>query len=47
MDIKVLFKKVIENEEVKGIPLEYVIIILGVVIDAIGSGECFYDTEYD
>lgn len=47
MDVLKLCKKVLENEDVKGIPLLYVLIVVGCVIEAIGSGECFYNTEFD
>jgi hypothetical protein len=47
MDVLKLCKKVLENEDVKEIPLLYVLIVVGCVIDAIGSGECFYNTEFD
>ena len=47
MDMKKLFKRVLENEEVRSIPLDHVLIVLGVIIEEIGSGECFLDTEYD
>lgn len=45
MDIKKLYEKVIQNEEVHGIPLVYILTVLNAVLDAIGSGECFYETE--
>ena len=41
MDIKELFKKVLE--ETDGVPLIYVIQVFNSVIDAISSGEYFYD----
>lgn len=47
MDVLKLCKKVLENEDVKGIPLFYVLVVITCVIDAIGSGECFYETEYE
>ena len=47
MDVLKLCKKVLENEDVKSIPLLYVLIVVECVIDAIGSGECFYETEFD
>ena len=42
MDIKKLYEKVIQSEDVHGIPLIYILTVLNVVLDAIGSGECFY-----
>ena len=47
MDIVRLFEKVIEDEEVRDIPLMYVFTVVCCVVEAIGSGECFYDTEFD
>ena len=47
MDILALFKKVVENEKTKGIPIMYVFIVITCVFEAIESGECFYSTEFD
>ena len=47
MDLKKLCDKVLENEDVQGIPLIFVFAIMNSVIEAISSGECFYKTEYD
>lgn len=47
MDVLKLFEKVIENEDVKDIPLLYVFEVICAVIDAIGTGECFYNTDFD
>jgi hypothetical protein len=47
MDILKLCEKVLENEEIKGIPVIYVYLIINSVIEAINTGECFYPTEYD
>ena len=47
MDLKKLFDKVLENEDVQDIPLIFVFAILNSVIEAISSGECFLSTEYD
>ena len=47
MDIKKLYEKVIQSEEVHGIPLVYILTILNVVLEAIGTGECFYETEIE
>lgn len=47
MDILKLCKKVLESEEVQGIPVIFIYLILNSVIEAINSGECFYVTEYD
>ena len=45
MDILKLCEKVLNNEEIKGIPLIYVYLVFNAVIDAINSGECFYKNE--
>ncbi len=47
MDVLKLCEKVLESEDVKDIPLVYVYIIVTTVIEAISSGECFLQTEYD
>lgn len=47
MDIDKLFKKVLDSEDVKNIPVLYVITVLNCVLDAIGSGECFYKNEQE
>ena len=47
MDIIKLYEKVLESEEVKDIPKLYVLIVVSCVIDAIGTGECFYKNEFD
>lgn len=45
MDIKKLYEKVIQSEEVHGIPLLHILAVLNTVMDIIGSGECFYENE--
>ena len=45
MDIKKLYEKVIQSEEVHGIPLVYILTVLNVVLDVIGEGECFYKED--
>lgn len=45
MDIKKLYEKVIQSEEVHGIPLIHIITVLNVIIEIIGNGECFYENE--
>lgn len=45
MDILKLCEKVLESEEVQGIPVVYVYLVMNCVIEAINSGECFYPTE--
>lgn len=47
MDIYKLCEKVLTSEKVKDIPVEYVFIIINSVIEAISSGECFYDMEFE
>jgi len=45
MDITKLFRSVLESDEVRGIPIVYVILVFNSVIEAINSGECFYLNE--
>ena len=45
MDIKKLYEKVIQSEEVHGIPLIHILTVLNAVIDAISDGDCFYENE--
>lgn len=47
MDVLKLMKKVLESDEVKNIPLVYIYTVITCVIEAIGSGDCFYETEID
>ena len=47
MDILKLFEKVIQNEEVKAIPLIDVFTVICCVVEAIGSGDCFYPADFD
>lgn len=47
MDVLKLLKKVLASEEVKNIPLIYIYTVITCVIEAIGSGECFYETEIE
>lgn len=47
MDIMKLCHKVLESEDVKGIPLIFVYMVMNSVIEAINSGECFYDMEFE
>lgn len=43
--MKKLCKKLFENEDIKNIPLEYVIKVVAVIFDLINSGECFFDNN--
>lgn len=47
MDVNKLFEKVMSNNEIAKVPLLYVFIVMNCVLDAIGSGDCFYETEID
>ncbi len=47
MDIMKLLNKVMAYDEIKSIPIIYVYTIIRCVIEAISSGECFYETEYE
>ena len=45
MDIKKLYEKVIQSDEVHDIPLLHILAVLGVVLEVIGDGDCFYENE--
>ena len=45
MDITKLLRKVIESEELQSIPIVYILTVFNAVIEAINSGECFYENE--
>lgn len=45
MDILKLWDFVLNSEAVQEIPVLYVILVINSVIDAINSGECFYEYE--
>ena len=47
MDMRKLCKKLFENEDIKKIPLKYVVTVVHVVFELINSGECFYNNEED
>lgn len=47
MDMKKLCKLLFENENIKNIPLEYVIKVVAAIFEIINSGECFYENECD
>jgi len=47
MDVIKLFEKVLEDEEVQGIPLLYVLTVVISVVDAISTGECFYNSDFE
>ena len=47
MDMRKLCKKLFENEDIKKIPLKYVVTVVHVVFELINSGECFYKNEED
>jgi len=47
MDINKLFEKVMSNEEIAKVPIFYTFLIMNCIIEAISSGECFYETEID
>lgn len=40
-----LCKLILENDDIKNIPLEYVVKVIAVVFEVINSGECFYERE--
>ena len=43
--MKKLCKELFENDEIKDIPIEYVIRIVAVVFEIINSGECYYQNN--
>lgn len=45
MDIDKLFKKVINSDEVKDVPIIFIITVFNCILEEISSGECFYKTE--
>lgn len=45
MDLEKLYQKVLNSDDVKEIPIIYVYKIIFTIIDAISSGECFYENE--
>lgn len=47
MDIDKLFKTVVASDEMKSVPIIFIIVVFNCVMDAISSGECFYETEID
>lgn len=47
MDVNKLFDIVMSSQEISNVPITYVFMVLNCVLDAIGSGECFYETEID
>ena len=47
MDINELFRTVVLSDDVKDIPILYIIMVFNCVLDAISSGECFYKTEFE
>ena len=47
MDIDKLFKKVISNEDVKNVPILFIILVFNCVLEEISTGDCFYKTNSD
>jgi len=47
MDIDKLFKKVIASDEVKSVPIIFIIMVFNCVLESISDGDCFYVTEID
>jgi hypothetical protein len=45
MDIIKLYEKIIQDEDLHGIPLLHIMAVLIAVVDAIGDGDCFYENE--
>ena len=47
MDIDKLFKNVVTNDDVKDVPIIFIITVFNCVLDEISTGECFYTTEIE
>lgn len=47
MDIDKLFKKVIASDDIRNVPILFIIMVFNCVLDEISTGECFYETEYE
>lgn len=47
MDILKLCEKVLQSEEIQHIPVIYVYLVINSVIEAINTGECFYELEVE
>jgi len=47
MDIDKLYKRVMSDTKLKNIPQIFVFKVLFSVLEAIGSGECFVETEVE
>lgn len=45
MDMDKLYKLIINNEELKDIPIIYIVRITVAVFEAINSGECMYELD--
>lgn len=45
MDIEKLFNKLIEDENIKDIPVMYLLRVATVVFELINSGEFYYENE--
>ena len=47
MDIDKLFKKVVTSEDVKDVPIIFIIMVFNCVLEEISTGDCFYQTEIE
>ena len=45
MDIKKLYEKVINSEDLQGIPIIHILRVFNAILDAISDGDCFYKNE--
>lgn len=43
--MKKLFKRLLENEDIKNIPLEHVIRVAIAIFEIINSGDCFFENN--
>lgn len=47
MDIDKLFNRVIVSDDVKDIPIIFIITVFNCVLEEISTGECFYTAEIE
>lgn len=47
MDIEKLYENLMHREEIKEIPIIYVVTVLTCILDVISSGDCFYEDFLD
>ena len=47
MDIDKLFKKVVASDDVRNVPIIFIITVFNCVLEEISTGECFYKAEIE